>query len=61
MYFTCTLNVFKLLHALLQYAHVHPEISQNAISAFKRHLRYLSEAMVPLALYSSEVPLAEWL
>ena len=52
-------NGLKLFHALLLYADVHPQISQSAIFAFKRHLWHSSEAMAALALFSSEVPAAE--
>ena len=34
-------------------------VGANAIKAMKRHLRYLTEEMVPLALFSDKVPAQE--
>ena len=52
-------NDLMLFHSLLRYADAHLQISKSAITAFKRHLWYLTEEMVPLALWSSKVPPAE--
>jgi len=38
------------------YKSVHPEISKSAIRSFNLHLWYLTEEMVPLALWSNKVP-----
>ena len=35
---------------------MHPEISQRAIRSFNLHLWYLTVEMVPLLLWSNEVP-----
>lgn len=49
----------KLLHHLIMYEDVNPVISKSALKAFKRHLWYLTAEMVPLALFSSIVPLPD--
>lgn len=45
-----------MLHSLIAYKTVHSIISESAISAFENHYWYLTEEMVPLALWSSKVP-----
>lgn len=52
-------NDLMMFRSLLMYADVHPKISESALKAFKRHLWYLTEEMVPLALWSTKVPPAE--
>src|SRR6218665_2982241 len=52
-------NDLMLFHSLLRYADAHLQISKSAITAFKRQLWYLTEEMVPPALWSSKVPPAE--
>ena len=49
-------NDLQLISKLKQYEAVNAEISRSALKAFKRHLWYLTEEMVPLALFSSVVP-----
>jgi len=49
-------NDLKMLHSLIAYKTVHSIISESAISAFENHYWYLTEEMVPLALWSSKVP-----
>ena len=46
----------ELFHLLLQYKAVNPIASKSAVFAFQQHLWYLTEEMVPLALFSSKVP-----
>lgn len=52
-------NDLQLFKNLLQYELVNKEISQAAISAFSRHLWYLTAEMVTLALFSCKVPESE--
>ncbi|KAG8198492.1 hypothetical protein JTE90_017358 [Oedothorax gibbosus] len=43
-------NDLKLFHSLLKYEDVNALISKSAVHAFKNHLWYLTEEMVPLTL-----------
>ena len=43
-------NDLMLFRSLLMYVDVHHMISESASRAFKRHLWYLTEEMVPIAL-----------
>ena len=52
-------NDLKLYQNMLRYESLNPSVSQSAIQAFNRHLWYLTAEMVPLALFSTEVPIAE--
>jgi len=52
-------NDLQLFKRLLQYQSVDKNIAQSATRALSRHLWYLTAEMVPLALFSSQVPLAE--
>ena len=52
-------NDLKFYHSLVRYADVHREISKSAVEAFQRHMWYLTEKLVPLALWSTKVPDAE--
>lgn len=52
-------NDLQLFHSLLKYEDVNTVISQSAVRAFKNHLWYLTEEMVPLALWSKKVPAEE--
>ena len=52
-------NDLQLFHDLLRYDVIHPEVSRSAVRAFKNHLWYLTEEMVPLALWSTKVSSAE--
>jgi len=52
-------NDLQLFKRLLQYELVNKTISQSATRAFSRHFWYLTAEMVPLALFSSLVPLVE--
>lgn len=47
----------KLFQLLLKYKAFNPVVSKSAILAFQRHFWYLTEEMVPLALFSSKVPI----
>lgn len=64
-WFTCTSATDAAWHdlilfkQLLQYAAVDETVSSAAMSAFKRHLWYLTEEMIPLALFGSAVPCEE--
>lgn len=49
-------NDLQLFHSLLKYEDVNTVISKSAVRAFKNHLWYLTEEMVPLALWSTKVP-----
>jgi hypothetical protein len=49
-------NDLQLYQKLLRYEAVNVLISKSAVNALKRHLWYLTEEMVPLALFSSKVP-----
>ena len=49
-------NDLDLYKRLLAYDSVNSSVSQSAIKALKRHLWYLTEEMVPLALFSGIVP-----
>ena len=49
-------NDLQLYQNLLRYEAVNSLIFKSAIRAFKLHLWYLTEEMVPLALFSSKVP-----
>ena len=49
-------NDLQLYQNLLRYEAVNAIISKSAIRALKLHLWYLTEEMVPLALFSSKVP-----
>lgn len=52
-------NDLNLYKHLLAYDAVNSAVSQSAIRALKRHLWYLTEEMVPLALFSEKVPMDE--
>ena len=52
-------NDLNLYRKLLLYSDVNALISASAIKAMKRHLWYLTEEMVPLALFSDKVPAQE--
>ena len=52
-------NDMKLFHSFLQYELLNPIILASAVCAFKRHLWYLTAEMVPLALWSNNVPANE--
>ena len=52
-------NDLKLYKCLLAYETVDKLISHSAIRALNRHLWYLTAEMVPLALFSTRVPLNE--
>lgn len=52
-------NDLQLYKRLLQYESVDKNISQSAIRAFSRHMWYLTAEMIPLALFSSQVPPSE--
>jgi hypothetical protein len=52
-------NDIQLFKQLIQYEVVNRDISKSSIQAFQRHLWYLTAEMVPLALFSSKVPVAE--
>jgi len=45
----------EFFHNLLRYETVHPEVSRSAVRALQNHLWYLTEEMVPLALFSTKV------
>ena len=49
-------NDLKLFHSFLQYKLLNADISATAVRAFTRHLWYLTAEMVPLALWSKNVP-----
>ena len=49
----------KLIHNLLRYEAVNLSVAKSALQAFKQHTWYLTEEMVPLALFSILVPAAE--
>ena len=46
----------KLFILLLQYKAVYPIVSKSAVLAFRCHSWYLTEELVPLALFSLKVP-----
>ena len=48
-------NDLIFFQSLLNYPEVNPHISKSAVSSFKRHLWYLTEEMVPFALWSKNV------
>ena len=52
-------NDLTLYKKLLAYDAVNATVSQSAIRALKRHLWYLTQEMIPLALFSEMVPKAE--
>jgi len=52
-------NDLQLYQRLLAYETVDKLISHSAIRALNRHLWYLTVEMVPLALFSTRVPLNE--
>ena len=62
---TCTSAVdapwhdLQLVHNLLKYKTVSPNVAESALRAFKHHLWYLTAEMIPLALFSSIVPTSE--
>jgi len=49
----------QLVHNLLKYKTVSPNVAERALRAFKQHLWYLTAEMIPLALFSSLVPMHE--
>ena len=49
----------QLVRKLLKYKTVNPNVAESALRAFKQHLWYLTGEMVPLALFSSVVPVSE--
>lgn len=49
------LNDLNLYQNLILYEKINPEISKSAIHAFKLHHWYLTEEMIPLALFSNQV------
>jgi hypothetical protein len=49
-------NDLNLFHSLLKYKSVNSVVSDSAVKAFKSHLWYLTEEMVPIALWSNKVP-----
>ncbi|XP_063615336.1 uncharacterized protein LOC134788372 [Penaeus indicus] len=49
-------NDLQLFKRMILYAAVNPHISQSSLTAFKRHMWYLTPEMVPLALFSDSVP-----
>jgi len=53
-------NDLMLFHSLLRYADAHLQISKSAITAFKRHLWYLTEEMVHLALSTCRATCFSW-
>jgi hypothetical protein len=48
----------EFFQTLMRYEIVHPEVSRSAVRALKNHLWYLTEEMVPLALFSTKTPSA---
>jgi hypothetical protein len=48
-------NDCKFIAELLQYSQIDQQISASATKAFKSHLWYLTEELVPLALFSSKI------
>jgi len=49
----------QLFNRLLQYELADNDISQSVTEAFSQHLWYLTPQLVPLALFSSQVPISE--
>ena len=49
----------QLFHLLLKYEAINKVVSESAIKAFKNHLWYLTQEMVPIALFSGKVPAEE--
>ena len=49
-------NDLKLYKSFLQYDLLNAQVSASAVRALKRHLWYLTAEMVPLALFSNNVP-----
>ena len=49
----------QLFHLLLKYEAINKVVSESAIKAFKNHLWYLTQEMVPIALFSAKVPADE--
>jgi len=49
-------NDLLLYRQILKYKDVNLTVSDSALSAFTRHLWYLSSEMVPIALFSNKVP-----
>jgi len=49
----------QLVHNLLKYKTVSPNVADSALRASKQHLSYLTAEMIPLALFSSVVPMHE--
>src|SRR6218665_889993 len=52
-------NNLQLFKRILQFDLVNTDASQSAIPAFSNHFWYMTAEMVPLALFSSLVPLVE--
>ena len=52
-------NDIQLYKHILEYAEVTPRVAGSALKALKRHLWYITEEMVPLALFSKKVPSQE--
>lgn len=48
----------EFFQTLIRYQIVHPDISRSAVKALRNHLWYLTEEMVPLALFSTSTPSA---
>ena len=49
-------NDLLLYQQILKYRAVNQIVSDSALSAFNRHLWYLTSEMVPIALFSGKVP-----
>ncbi|KAK5897617.1 hypothetical protein CesoFtcFv8_010664 [Champsocephalus esox] len=54
-------NYLTLYHHLYAYKSVDEDIAASAIKALERHLWYLTGEMLPLALFSTKVPVGEHL
>jgi len=48
----------EFFHTLIRYEIVHADISRSAVKALRNHLWYLTEEMVPLAIFSTSTPSA---
>ncbi|KAJ8403338.1 hypothetical protein AAFF_G00351100 [Aldrovandia affinis] len=55
-----TWNDLTLYHHLYAYKSVGTGIAASAVKALERHLWYLTGGVLPLALFSTKVPVGEW-
>lgn len=57
--FDAAVNDFNFIKDIHSYKLIDPSVANVAILAMKRHLYYMSEELIPLALFSEKIPTIE--